>query len=181
MPENDVLRRKFAHRFDLLDTDRDGYVTEADFAELADRLLEGAGEPTSSPKARALRDAKAHYWRTLTELVPADHSGRITKDAFAAALAGSTDPQRISHMVRPSIEADLALADRNDDGIVDSDEFITLYASIGVPAAEAQEAFRTLDRDGDGRLTLDEWLKTAMEFFTSTDPTAPGNRILGRV
>ncbi|MGR4880454.1 EF-hand domain-containing protein [Streptomyces sp. LARHCF249] len=177
----DLLRRKYEHRFDLFDTDQDGYITEKDFTRLSDRLIEELREPAASPKSRALADSKAHYWRSLTQLVPADGQGRIMRDAFVTALADSPDPQRISAMVRPSIEADLALADRDGDGVVDIDEFTALLAAIGVPAAEAKDVFRALDRNGDGRLTLDEWLEAAIEFFTSTDPAAPGNRILGRV
>ncbi|MCX5193322.1 EF-hand domain-containing protein [Streptomyces sp. NBC_00249] len=177
----DLLRRKFEHRFDLLDTDRDGYISQADFTALADRLIAGVGEPADSPKSRALHDSKAHYWTSMTRLVPAEGGGRVSRDAFVTGLAQSPDRSKISDMVRPSVEADLALADRDDDGVVDMSEFKKLYGAIGVPAAEAEEIFRTLDRDGNGELTLDEWLEAAMEFFTSTNASAPGNRILGRV
>ncbi|MGW5423808.1 EF-hand domain-containing protein [Streptomyces sp. NPDC003943] len=177
----DLLRRKFQHRFDLLDTDQDGYISERDFTSLADRLIAGTGEPSDAHKARALRDSKAHYWTSLSRLVAADAGGRISRDAFVTELSKSPDPKLVSAMVRPSVEADLALADTNDDGVVDIGEFTRLYHAIGVPRPEAEEIFRTLDRDGDGELTLDEWLEAAMEFFTSTDPEAPGNRILGRV
>ncbi|MFG2291750.1 EF-hand domain-containing protein [Streptomyces sp. NPDC048603] len=177
----DLLHRKFEHRFDLLDTDHDGYISQADFTTLADRLIDGIGEPPGSPKSRALRESKAHYWKSLTGLVDADNGGRVSREDFAAGLGRCPDASRISDMVRPSIEADLALADRNDDGTVDIAEFTSLYQAIGVPAAEAEEIFRVLDRDGDGALTVEEWLTTAMEFFTSTDSKAPGNRILGRI
>ncbi|MFE6836708.1 EF-hand domain-containing protein [Streptomyces sp. NPDC057705] len=177
----DLMRRKFEHRFDLLDTDGDGYIAQTDFTALADRLIDGMGEPADSDRSRALRDAKEHYWTSLTALVAADGSGRISRDDFATGLARTPDASRISAMVRPSVEADLALADRDGDGVVDVDEFTALFHAIGVSAPEAQEIFRTLDRDGDGELTLDEWLAAALEFFTSTDETAPGNRILGRV
>ncbi|MFD7974520.1 EF-hand domain-containing protein [Streptomyces sp. NPDC059071] len=177
----DLLSRKFGHRFDLLDTDRDGYISERDFTALVDQLIAGTGEPSDSHKVRALRDSKAHYWISLSRLVTTDGTGRISRDDFVTGLAQSPDPKRISAMVRPSVEADLALADTNDDGVVDVAEFTRLYQALGVPQSQAEEIFRTLDRDDDGELTLDEWLTAAMEFFTSTDPQAPGNKILGHV
>ncbi|MFD8550122.1 hypothetical protein ACFV08_00620 [Streptomyces fradiae] len=61
---------------------------------------------------------KAHYRRSLTQLVPVAPDGRIKRDAFTA-LAAAPDPEQVAAMVRPSIEAHLALADRNDDGVVD--------------------------------------------------------------
>ncbi|WP_050779521.1 EF-hand domain-containing protein [Streptomyces sp. C] len=177
----DLLRRKFQHRFDLLDTDGDGYICERDFTSLADQVIAGTGEGADARKVRALRDSKAHYWTSLRRLVTTDDSGRISREAFVTELTRSPDPKQISAMVRPSVEADLALADTNDDGVVDVGEFTRLYRALGVPQPQAEETFRTLDRDGDGELTLDEWLTAAMEFFTSADPKAPGNKILGHV
>lgn len=176
---DDLLRRKYEHRFDLLDTDHDGYIEEADFTELGNRLLRGLGEPTTSAKGRAIRESKAYYWLSVKRIVGSD--GRVSKEDFVNALAGARDPRLISDMVRPSIQADLALADRNDDGVVDIEEFTTLYQAIGIPGPDAQRNFHLLDRDGDGALTLDEWLTAAVEYFTSTDAAAPGNQILGKV
>ncbi|MDI3417476.1 EF-hand domain-containing protein [Streptomyces luteolus] len=177
----DLLRRKFEHRFNLLDTDHDGYITEADLTALGDRLIAHLQEPPTSPKSRSVADSRTHYWRCLSRLAAPDADGRVSKDAFVAGLAASADSPRVREMVHPSIKADLALADRDDDGVVDIDEFTTLYTAIGVPTGQARDIFRVLDRNGDGSLDLDEWLEAADEFFTATDSTAPGNHILGRV
>ncbi|MGP3684642.1 EF-hand domain-containing protein [Streptomyces sp. IBSNAI002] len=176
----DLLRRKYEHRFDLLDSDRDGYIEEEDFTELGSRVIRGLGEPVTSPKSHAVRESKAHYWRSVTELARVDGAGRISKQAFVAGLAESASPQQVTAMVRPAIEADLAIADRDNDGMVDVEEFKSLYQALGVPSTEAEEIFRELDRNADGELTLEEWLAAAIEFFTSTDHNAPGNRILGK-
>ncbi|MFI9000530.1 hypothetical protein [Streptomyces sp. NPDC053541] len=41
------------------------------------------------------------------------------------------------------------------------------------------EAFRHLDRDGDGTLTRAEVRTAVIEYFTSPDPNAPGNWYFG--
>ena len=44
---------------------------------------------------------------------------------------------------------------------------------------DARNAFRYLDRDGDGYLDVAEIVKAVEEFYLSDDPDAPGNWLLG--
>ena len=39
---------------------------------------------------------------------------------------------------------------------------------------------RLFTRHTDGQITRDEWLKALRQFWTSTDPDAPGNTLFGR-
>ncbi len=42
------------------------------------------------------------------------------------------------------------------------------------------EAFSHLDGDGDGLLSAEEFTRAVIEFWSSTDPNAPGNWLMGR-
>ena len=46
--------------------------------------------------------------------------------------------------------------------------------------ADAHEAFVHLDTDGDGLLSAEEFIRATIEFWSSTDPDAPGNWWMGR-
>ncbi|MGW6686867.1 hypothetical protein [Streptomyces sp. NPDC054961] len=75
----------------------------------------------------------------------------------------------------------LALTDVDDDGLIGLDEYLRLSQAIGgVPAQRMEEAFRRLDRDGDGGGTWDpaEIDAAVVGFFTSEDPNAPGQLAL---
>jgi Ca2+-binding EF-hand superfamily protein len=69
--------------------------------------------------------------------------------------------------------------DKDKDGRVSWTEFLGSAVIFGQTPAEAEEAFRHLDRDADGYLNTDEWLRNTEEFFMSDDPKAPGNWLLG--
>ena len=50
----------------------------------------------------------------------------------------------------------------------------------GLTEAESAEAFGHLDADGDGHLTAEEFVQACVDFWSSTDPDAPGNWWTGR-
>jgi hypothetical protein len=55
-----------------------------------------------------------------------------------------------------------------------------VLAAFGVSEPDARYTFGRIDADGDGEITLDEWLEALHQFWTSTDPDAPGNTLFGR-
>lgn len=177
--DTDLLRRKYAHRFRLLDADGNGYLEKADFGLHVERLLAACGQAADSPKARAAYEASEIYWSGVARLSGVSPDGRVTVGQFVDALSAARSGEEISGMLRPTVAAHVALADTNDDGVVDIDEFTALQGALGVPVQEARDAFRVLDRDGDGTLSVDEWLAAAMDYYTSADPAAPGNAVIG--
>ncbi|MEU8543249.1 EF-hand domain-containing protein [Streptomyces sp. NPDC048717] len=177
---NDLLRRKYEHRFQLLDANGNGHLEASDFTGLADRLVAAAGLDADSPKAYVVHDAWHTYWAGLCHFAGASPEGRITAEQYIDALTAARADDKVADIVRPAVAAHMVLADTNGDGVADVDEFKALQGALGVPAREAEEAFRVLDRDGDGVLTVDEWLAAAMEYYTSTDETAVGNAVIGR-
>lgn len=177
--DDDLLRRKYAHRFRLLDAEGNGHLESGDFTAHVGRLLQACGQAPDSPKARAAYEASEIYWSGVAQLSGVGTDERVTAPQFVDALLAARENGMIHGMLRPTVAAHVALADTDDDGAVDIDEFTALQGALGVPAEEAREAFRVLDRDGDGTLSVDEWLAAAMDYYTSTDPTAPGNAVIG--
>ncbi|MFI0977805.1 EF-hand domain-containing protein [Streptomyces sp. NPDC021093] len=177
---DDLLQRKYTLRFHQLDASGDGVLSRADLAALAQRVIATAGEAPTSAKAEAVRRADDGYWQAVAALAGVGEDGRISLEQFVDALSAANDQHRLMDFAAPAITAHAALADRNGDGVVDLQEYRSVYTGLGADDATIEASFRQLDVNGDGVVTLDEWLASATDFYTSTDPHAPGNLILGQ-
>ncbi|MEU8686556.1 EF-hand domain-containing protein [Streptomyces sp. NPDC048611] len=153
----DALRAEYEHRFTLYDTDGDGYLTAQDFTDRARLLTEAVGEPADSPKARALDAGMRHTFEQLAALARIDAMGRLDRKQFVEAFAHASASGALGNVVGPSVAATIALADSDGDGVVSQEDFTVVHRAAGHSDAQAAEAFRALDQDGDGRLLVEAW------------------------
>ncbi|MGY4969492.1 EF-hand domain-containing protein [Streptomyces nigrescens] len=159
----DALRAEYEHRFSTYDTDGDGYLTAQDFTDRARVLTDAVGEPADSAKARALGAGMRHTFEQLAALAQIDATGRLNREQFVEAFTRAGELGSLGRVVGPSIAATVALADADGDGVVSRDDFAVVHRAAGYSAAQAEEAFAALDRDGDGRLLVEAWPSAAPE------------------
>lgn len=178
---DELIERKLSLRFDQLDTDSDGYLTEADFHALAQRLIAAFGIEQDSPKAQAVLDGQIAYWDSLVERADVDSDGRVDRGEFVAALGRALENGEFDAVFRPEVSSIVELADVDGDGHADLDEFVTALRAMGVAEDDSRRLFPAADADGDGRISVQEWVALGREFYTSTDADAVGSRLLGRV
>ncbi|WP_407840702.1 EF-hand domain-containing protein [Streptomyces sp. DSM 116496] len=174
-----VLTRKMHYMFTLLDADQDGFLGEDDLAAVADRMADVF--PGRPDRIRALRDALHRLWEDHLAHVDLG-GGRLDLKAFEQGIRRSVaaSPVTLLETLHAGASAWIALTGVEDDGLIGLDEYLRLSQAIGgVPAQRMEEAFRRLDRDGDGTLDPAEIGAAVVEFFTSEDPDAPGNWLYG--
>lgn len=69
--------------------------------------------------------------------------------------------------------------DTDASGCLSLEEWAQLFRVYGIPVIYAPEAFARVDVDADQRLTREELLRRAEEFYYSQDPASPGNFMFG--
>ena len=99
-------------------------------------------------------------------------------NAFESEVMG--EPEAFERVYRPLLVNVVRLADVDGDGRLDEKEYLCLMqAWYNASESDGVEAFRLLDTDGDGFLTLDELVRSATDFFLTDDPfmrTPPAGR-----
>jgi Ca2+-binding EF-hand superfamily protein len=177
---NALQDRKLSRAFGFLDVDGDGVVEQDDLVALGTRLLARFEEPPTSPKAQHLAATFERFWATLVAELDADHDGRISPEEYRAAIdAAYIDGPHFEQMFRPGIEAVALLCDTDGDGRIGLAEFRRVHEAFGIEPAETEAAFKQLDTDADGTLTVTEFVHAASEFYVGNNPGAAGNSFFG--
>ncbi|MGW4808140.1 EF-hand domain-containing protein [Kitasatospora sp. NPDC004272] len=176
-----LLDQKFALCFGHLDADGDGSVDREDLLTLGALLLSAFGEPPTSPKGTALMEGMARYWEALAAAADADGDRRLTPEEYRAGMTGAfvSSPDGFRTALRPLTRAFVDLIDTDGDGEVDEQEFQVWQQVFRTAPEDRAAAFRHLDTDASGKLSVDELLSALQEFYVSPDPAAPGNWLYG--
>jgi hypothetical protein len=178
-----LLDRKIDVCFGHGDQNGDGVLEGADALALAARIVAYLGEPFGSDKAQALFQAFDTFWRHVSAAVDFNQDGKVTPLEWRTGLrkAFAEDEKGFTEGFRPLAEALWAICDRDGDGRVDAGEFAGFHKAFGTSAENSRISFEKLDRDGDGSLSVEELLTAWKEYYTSTDPDAPGNWLFGDI
>jgi Ca2+-binding EF-hand superfamily protein len=69
--------------------------------------------------------------------------------------------------------------DSNNNGYIEKGDFRLFFSIVGLDAAAADEAFKVIDTNGDGRLSREEFKTAYLDFWTSEDETSPNRFFFG--
>jgi hypothetical protein len=179
---DDMLTAKIAHGFDHLDADGDGRLTEADHVLLGERAAAELGHAPASAEESWIVNAYLDIWNGLHRPHLSEGEDAIDKDTFVASTRTlAADPAAADATVGAMARTFLAIADADASGDVSRDEFKCFSRSHfpGLSDEDIAVAFKHLDLDGDGTLTEEEFVAAVVEYWSSTDPDAPGNWWMG--
>lgn len=171
-----VLQHRIDSTFAHYDVNGNGVIELADIYALANRLLQAFGEPASSERGRDLVEAYDRFWETLVALCDADRDGKIGPEEYREAMIeafvghGPFDAEFLE-----IVQSLLDIADTNGDGRVDAAEFAVLLMARGLSEEECGLAFAHLDTDGDGALSVHEYIAAVRDYYTNPAEDTPGS------
>ncbi|OLR93371.1 EF-hand domain-containing protein [Actinokineospora bangkokensis] len=182
MGRAELLTRKINRGFDHLDADGDGVLGEQDHVLMGQRVARALGHAEGSAQEGRIVDGYLRIWREVhLPHVPEGSSG-IAKEAFVEATASLADDPGTARAALGGLAlAFLEVADVDQDGRISPQEFLAYQRGHfpGLTEADAATAFSHLDVDGDGHLSPDEFVNATVDYWTSSDPDAPGNWWMG--
>lgn len=165
----DTVTRRLRARFELLDTDGDGRLRDADFTAAASRVAARLGIEPTDPKARALQHAMNRFWAGLRERADADSDGTVTLAEYAA-VAG--DPAGFDEHVADYARAMVDACDTDDDGVVDREEFLGGLTALGFDREGAARLHERL-ADPDGSVPTQAWVRTIRAYYLDPSDSEP--------
>lgn len=178
----DLQIRKITRAFQLADMDHDGVLEKSDYEQYAAHMAHAFDVASDSSAYQMLHQKIMSDWEMARQMLSKDddkitlqeflafHDSILHSPMFDAFVAGYVDSTlAMWRVVDPQGPADAANAFR----------FARFLKTFGVSEADANEAFRRLDKNGNGVMERDEMIAAQQEFFASDDPNAAGNWLLG--
>lgn len=182
MSDSEILTAKISHGFDHLDADSDGRLTEHDHVLMGRRAAAALGHAPGSDTESRIVEAYVRIWRELhLPHIPGGGTA-VTREHFLRSTRTlAADPGAAQATVGALAEAFLAITDIDRDGKVGPSEYRAFVAGHfpGLTEAEVEQAFAHMDTDGDGHLSAEEFVRATVDYWTSSDPDAPGNWFMG--
>ncbi|MFJ9838918.1 oxygenase MpaB family protein [Kitasatospora sp. NPDC101155] len=165
---------------EVLDQTGDGYITVHDLRAMAHNVCWQL-ELDEAAEARVY-EAFEGWWEQLRAVMDANGDGKVSREEFTAAtLAGcDRDEAYLEQGLLPALRAVFTAADTDGSGFLEFDEYRVVFGGPRVHPAELSHGFRQLDTDGDGRITVEEFLGGFTEFFTARADSTSGAQLLGR-
>lgn len=150
----------FELRFDQFDVNQDGKIDRSDFEQEANRLIRAFGADPESPRAVVLKQSYLGVYEYIVSEADVK-SGELSREEFVAASRAAIsdrDGVGFAEVMAPYVYACANLCDVNGDGMISQEEFSTWLTVIGAPADAVGEAYRAIDTDKDGKVSIDEFV-----------------------
>ncbi|MFI0895033.1 EF-hand domain-containing protein [Streptomyces sp. NPDC020983] len=170
--------RKFRGMFAAFDADGDGRLREEDFRALADRwgALPAVG-PDAELRAR-VEGVCTGWWEVMAAVGDTDGDGAVD---LAGLLAVVDRLPTMLAEVTATADAVFDAVDADRDGRITPDEHRRLVETWNGGPGDLTGVFELLDANGDGHLSRTEFAALWRQFWTSDNPTDPGNHLCGRI
>ncbi|KAL4708910.1 hypothetical protein ACJJTC_010955 [Scirpophaga incertulas] len=167
LERSEFWRRKMRTVHNILDVDKDGLISFNDFVLFAERF-KALGH---------LDDAQAEEFSAIIKLTWEEQWGAIDPYNFVTVEQYLEDMHHVlndktlkkkAHRWLPYL---FKAVDKDKSGFISVKEFKLFFECLGLDNEHAAVAFAVIDVNGDGKLSLKEFVKLGKDFFFTEDET----------
>ncbi|MFB9902320.1 EF-hand domain-containing protein [Allokutzneria oryzae] len=158
-----LYQQRLEKDFERYDADHDGVIDQTDIHGVVQALCQAHNVPPGSPTWREVTTRANRLWQHLEGHLDDNGDKVISLEEWTA---GYNHPGFVDEVALPLAEFAFRLGDRDGDGKLSLDEWMTSQTAFGVGQVEAIQNFHRLDENGDGYVTTDEHARAVRSFYS---------------
>lgn len=167
-------KKKIDHHFNIVDYNKDNYLTREDFILHGEDYASHIGLPKKECVKKELE-----AWHMISSACSLDEYNRMSKSEHLKAFAKIlSDGPELAVFLWDYIHMIWKFLKKNTHEYIDSNTLIkTMYSSN---IKEATEVFKSLDHENKGKISLQELYGFWLDFFWGNNINSPCTWIFGK-
>ncbi|KAM7349952.1 sarcoplasmic calcium-binding protein [Cochliomyia hominivorax] len=165
--DSEFWRRKMRTLHRILDVNRDGVISFDDFTLLHKRFSD-LGHLTPELSAEFLDVMKQTWEEQFGEITPYN---LVTAEQFLTDLHHRLNDEKMFKRVGRFLPYLFKAVDYDHTGHLDLDQYKLFFRCLGLSDEDAAISFAVIDINGDGQVSLKEFVHLGRQFFLTEDET----------
>ena len=161
LKESTFWNKKIDKAAAILDTNKNGYISRADYMLYRERFSQ---QPISQKHFNEFVKSQDQF---LDHVNLTDNSVKYTYKEMREKFI--EDVKKAGEDFKIFLENLFKPLDLNEDGVISFEEWKSYYEVVGIPAMYSRASFDAMDKSGDEKITLEEFVAYNYEFYCSDE------------
>lgn len=165
--DSEFWRRKMRTFHRILDVNRDGVISFDDFSLLAKRFTD-LGHLTPETSAEFLEVMKQTWEEQFGEITPYN---LVTAEQMLTDFHHRLNDDKMAKRIGRFLPYLFKAVDYDHTGHLDIEQYKLFFRCLGLTDEDAAISFAVIDENGDGQLSLKEFVHLGRQFFLTENET----------
>ncbi|XP_049310963.1 sarcoplasmic calcium-binding protein [Bactrocera dorsalis] len=165
--DSEFWRRKMRTLHRILDVNRDGVVSFDDYKLIAKRFTD-LGHLTPEMSAEFEEVMRQTWVEQFGEITPYN---LVTAEQFLVEVHHRLNDEQLEKRIGRFLPYLFKAVDYDHTGHLDLEQYKLFFRCLGLSDEDAAISFAVIDKNGDGQLSLKEFLHLGRQYFLTEDET----------